>query len=434
MKRAIFLLAVFSLLCTYSALAANITLNVNGESFIAGQTVTAKVAMDRFSLSKIFLLDSSDVKVPVGFYHYDLGDKQQYIYFNLPATLSGNYKLLVSDRVMEEGLLKENNASALLSVSAGNAFTITPAIVKLNSVPSYFKIMLKQTAGDPFDVAVSVSDSALKPVRNSLSLAVGELKTLTVNYDASKLTSDAMLTLSSGAITYSIPAIAPNKPANATVNATQNQTAEEPESFEGALAAVKNISSIKNSAPVNRPIVGAIEFRNNAKQPLHELAFTSSGISSLEFNETSVAVLEPGAVYSQYIWMNRQKNAEPGKYFGTITLTSREGASLTIELEIEFTPVEQLDTSESQQNVSVPLQKQGVTVEKVNVSLGIPIANFTELKETSQAEKTKSLLIALTITAFVLAIAFLFFYRIRPRTTVKKMGEYAESFGKPKKK
>lgn len=425
----------------YSALAANITLNLNGESFIAGQTVTAQLSIERFSISKLSLLDSSNVKVPVGFYNYDYGgggyynQKEYLVYFNLPATLSGNYKLLVSDRVMEEGVLKENNASALFSVSAGDAFTITPAIVKLNSVPSYFKIALKQTAGNPFDVAVSVSDTALKPVRNSLSLAVGELKTLTVNYDASKLTSNAMLTLSSGAITYNIPAIAP-KQANASAqNMTQNQTAEEPESFVKAIVTVKNISSIKNSAPVNRPIAGAIEFRNNAKQPLHEIAFTSSGISSLEFNETSVDVLEPGAVYSQYIWMNRQKNAEPGNYFGTITLASREGASLTIGLEIEFTPVkqEEPDTSESRQNVSVPLQRPGVTVEKVNVSLGIPIANFTELKETSQAEKTKNLVIALAITSIVLLIAFLFFYRIRPKTTLRKMGEYAKGISKPKK-
>lgn len=438
MKRIVFLFSVFLILFLQPVLAQNITLSLEGSSFIAGQTVIAKLAMERFSVSKLSLLDSSNAKVSVGFYNYNYAKNENYAYFNLPSTLSGNYKLLVSERIMEGGVLKESNASASFPVSAGNAFTITPVAVKISPASSYFKIALRHTAGSPLDVAVSVSDSAIKPVRNSLSLAVNEMKTLTVNYDGLNLKNDAILTLSSGAIAYNIPLFAP-KPANATTtqsNATQNQSSEETVSFEGMLVTIKNITVIKNSAPVNRPIAGALEFKNNAKLPIHDIAFTSSGIS-LAFNETSVPLLEPGAVYSQYIRINKQKDAASGKYFGTMTVTSREGASLSIPLEIDFTPIEQEqpNATSSQQNVSVPLEKPGkVTVEKVNVTLGIPIANFTELKETSEADKRKNLVIALAISAFVIAIAILFFYRIRPKTKVRKMGEYAEELGKPKKK
>ncbi|MDI6738175.1 MAG: hypothetical protein QME12_06725 [Nanoarchaeota archaeon] len=433
MKKLIFLFSAFLIFCLQTALAQNITLSLEGSSFIAGQTVIAKIGMERFSISKLSLLDSSNAKVPVGFYNYNYAKNENYAYFNLPSTLSGTYKLLVSERIMEAGVLKESNASAVFPVSAGNAFTITPVAVKISPASSYFKISLRHTAGSPLDVAVSVSDNAIKPVRNSLSLAVNEMKTLTVNYDGLNLKNDAILTLSSGAVSYNIPLFAP-KAANETA---QNQSIEETVSFEGALVTVKNITVIKNSAPVNRLIAGPLEFRNNAKSALHDVTFTSSGISSLEFNQTSVPVLEPGTVYSQYIWMNRQKDAAPGKYFGTITAASREGASLSIPLEIEFTAIaqEQPNETSSQQNVTMPLEKPGkVTVEKVNVSLGIPIVNFTELKETSAAEKRKNLVIALTISAFVIAIAFLFFYRIRPKTTVRKMGEYAEEIGKPRKK
>ena len=98
---------------------------------------------------------------------------------------------------------------------------------------------------------------------------------------------------------------------NATVNSTQI-----PEhSFEGSLVTVKNISLIKNSAKENQVIAGAVEFKNINSLPLHNILFTSSGISSLEFNETAVPELLPNAVYSQKITINREKNAEPGKYF-----------------------------------------------------------------------------------------------------------------------
>ncbi|MDD4878093.1 MAG: hypothetical protein PHO02_03595 [Candidatus Nanoarchaeia archaeon] len=438
MKKLIFLFSVFLVLLMQTAMAQNITLSLEGSSFIAGQTVIAKVSMERFSLSKFSVIDSANSRQSIGFYQYDLGNNEHIVYFNLPSAFSGDYKLLVSDKRLEQGIFMEDNATALFSVSSGDAFTITPAAVKISPASSYFKVTMRHTSGNPIEVAVSVSDTALKPVRNSLSLAVNELKTLTVNYDGLKLKNNAVLTLSAGAIKYEIIAVAP-KSANATAqsNATaQNQSTEETISFEGQLVTVKNITVIKNSAPVNRPIAGALEFKNNAKLALHDLAFTSSGIS-LAFNETSVSVLEPGAVYSQYIWINKLKDAAAGTYFGTITLTSREGASLAIPLEIEFTPVaqEQPNATQSQQNVSVPLEKPGkVTVEKVNATLGIPLANFSELKQKSEQEKRKSLLIAVTISVFVIAIAFLFYLRIRPKTAVKKMSDYAESFEKPKKK
>lgn len=437
-NRQIFLLFIFSVLFLQCSLAANITLSLNGNAFVAGQTVTARVEMERFALSKFSVLDSNNAKASIGFYQYDLGNNNHIVYFNIPSTFSGEYTLLVSDKRMEQGAFREDNATALFSVVSGDAFTITPAAVKISPANSYFKITLRHTSGNPIDVAVSVSDTALKPVRNSLSLAVNELKTLTVNYEGLKLKNDAVLTLSAGAIRYDILSVAP-KSANATTESNvtqQNQTAEEQVSFEGALVTVKNITVIKNSAPVNRQIAGALEFKNNAKLAIHDLAFTSSGIS-LAFNETSVPVLEPGAVYSQYIWINRQKDAEAGKYFGTMTLTSREGASLAIPLEIEFTPIaqEQPNATQYQQNATLPLEKQGkVTVEKINATLGIPIANFTELKQASEAEKRKSLLFAVIISVFVIAIALIFFYRIRPKTKIKKMSEYAEELEKPKKK
>ena len=196
MNNKLFLLIVFALISVNCAFAANITLSLNGDSFIAGQTVTAKVAMDNFVVTKLSLLDSSNTKVSVGFFYYDYGNKEYFVYFNLPNSLNGNYKLYASDKFMESGVLKEVNASSAFSVAPGNAFIITPAIVKISPYSSSFRISLRDTAGSPIDISVSVSDTALTPVRNSMSLVYGQSKTLIVNYDASKLKNDAVLMLS----------------------------------------------------------------------------------------------------------------------------------------------------------------------------------------------------------------------------------------------
>ncbi|MFA5887586.1 MAG: hypothetical protein WC852_02660, partial [Candidatus Nanoarchaeia archaeon] len=354
MKKTILFLIFFALISVNCAFAANITLLLNGNSFIAGQTVTAKVAMDNFAVTKLSLLDSSNAKVSVGFFYYDYGNKEYFVYFNLPNSLSGNYKLYASDKVMESGVLKEINASSAFAVVPGNAFIITPAIIKISPYSSSFRISLRDTAGSPIDISVSVSDTALTPVRNSISLVYGQSKTLIVNYDASKLKSDAVLMLSAGPLSYNIPVIAlkqENKTSAENITANTTQITEQ--SFEGALVTVKNISIIKNSAKANQVIAGAVEFKNINSLPLHNILFTSSGISSLEFNETSVPELLPNAVYSQKIFINREKNAEPGKYFGSITAQSSEGASLTIRLEIEFTPAEEIETPEENASSTV---------------------------------------------------------------------------------
>ena len=436
MNNKLFLLIVFALISVNCAFAANITLSLNGDSFIAGQTVTAKVAMDNFVVTKLSLLDSSNTKVSVGFFYYDYGNKEYFVYFNLPNSLNGNYKLYASDKFMESGVLKEVNASSAFSVAPGNAFIITPAIVKISPYSSSFRISLRDTAGSPIDISVSVSDTALTPVRNSMSLVYGQSKTLIVNYDASKLKNDAVLMLSAGPLSYNIPVIALKQQNNTETadNATVNSTQIPEHSFEGSLVTVKNISLIKNSAKENQVIAGAVEFKNINSLPLHNILFTPSGISSLEFNETAVPELLPNAVYSQKITINREKNAEPGKYFGSITAQSSEGASLTIRLEIEFTPAEEIETPEKNASSSVipHKPKSNITVELVNVSM--PLLNVSQANKINKAEKSRNLWIALALIAIVLLLAIWGYYTIRPKVKYKLMGEYAEDLNKPKQK
>lgn len=425
---------VFAFISVNCAFASNITLSMD-DSFIGGQTVSAKVAMDKFAVTKLSLLDSSGAKVPVGFFYYDYGNNEYLVYFNLPSALNGNYRLYISDKLMEEGILKEINASSAFSVFSGNAFTITPAIVKISPSLSSFKINLRHTAGSALDAAVSVSDTALRPVRDSISLAVGEAKSLAVNYDSSKLKQDAMLRLSSGALVYEIPVIALEQENTASEENASVDVTQDPEHyFEGALVTVKNISIIRNSAKENQVIAGAVEFKNVNSLPLHDIIFTSSGISGLEFNETAVPELLPNAVYSQKITINRQKDAEPGKYFGSITAQSSEGASLTIRLEIEFMPVEDIETPEENDSVAVTRHKpkSNITIELVNVSM--PLLNVSETKKANQAEKSKNLLIALALIAFLLLLSVWGYYTIRPKVKYKLMGEYAEELNKPKPK
>ena len=77
---------------------AQLDVNFERESYSAGETVQAMIVsnvsfVDGISLSKINLTNNN-VKVPVAFNLYDLGDNSYYLFFNLPLNLEdGNYSL-----------------------------------------------------------------------------------------------------------------------------------------------------------------------------------------------------------------------------------------------------------------------------------------------------------------------------------------------------
>ncbi|HII14683.1 MAG TPA: hypothetical protein HA362_00050 [Nanoarchaeota archaeon] len=431
----IFLFLLISLVfCSASAFAANITVSVRGDSLFAGQTVQADVAMDRFEISKLALRDAAGGRVPVGFFRYAYGEGNYMVYFSLPAQMQlGNYSFSASDRIMEDGVLKDINATALFKVSSGQSvFSIAPAIIKLASQQSVFRIDLRHVYGDAADAAVSVTDNALKPVRASIAVAPGETKTLYVNYDYSKIKGDAVLKLSAGALVYEIPVISGKANASEAVpNQTGMPNATTPVD---ALETVGQLTVIRHKVPRDRIIAGGLKIRNAYSKPLHNLTFSSSGVPGVELNVTELLALGPNETYTQYIWINRLKNATAGNYTGAVAVNSAEGASLDVKLEIEFQDIleEQNQTLPVLNNTAlIPNQassKDTVTVEPVDTQINLTF-NFTEIQQANEEDQQRSLWIAVALILAVLLIIALLAYKLRPKVKYKQMKEYTQELG-----
>lgn len=429
MARKLIIFAFLLCVLLYHAAAANLTVSITGDSFFAGQTVLAKVSMHDFSVSKLSLLDSSGSKTSVGYFHipYDMPKDEYYVYFNLPSSLiPGTYHLNLSNRIMESGTAKWVSAADSFSVSKGSAvFAITPAVIKPSSYSSQFRIDLRHTYGTEATASVSSAGSALKPVRDSITVLPGETKSLFVNYNYSALKEGDMLRLSAPSFSYEVPII--GLPMPKAENATANNTVQEPEQIPvpaDAIRSADNISVIRHTVKRNKAIAGPVRFVNTFSAPLHDVTFSSMGIPSLEFNTTVFPVVMPGEKFTQYIWINREKNIPAAQYRGEITANSREGTSLSIRLELNFEeiaePAENKTVQQVLPNQSVLIEDKIPDVKPLNISV-----NYSDITQASEEEKTKGLKIALIIIAAVIAIIALLAFRLRPITKFRHMKEYA---------
>ncbi len=417
MQKRILLLCLVLIIAAMPVSAGNISLSVSGEQFYLGQTVQAEVEMDKFSIAKISLLGSSGNRLGASFFS-QLYNEKHFVYFMFPPSLeAGTYSLFVSDRIVEGGMLKFINATALLPVQkTGAAFAVSPAIVLLSAKTGSFRIEVRHTYGKGSDIEVSSSSSSLKPARQSISVSPGESKSLFVEYK--DFDEDASIMLKSGNMSYTIPVIAVKAaiPANETALNMVPQNETQLPGFENALQIIGNVSSIKRKVKQNIIIAGPVSFRNAYAFPLHNILFSASGVPGVEFSMGNVPVLMPNETFVQQITINRNKDAEPGKYEGKIAAESDEGAEISINLAVEFEAVEAVE----------PEKKTNITVAEVPAALNISF-NYSEVEKKTDEERMKSLRIAVILIIAVIVLAALLIFKIRPKVKYKKIQEYAKS-------
>jgi len=431
MKALFYLILAFFLNLAF--VAAEINVDVLKESYATGETVQAKVQMENFAVSKLSLLDANGNKVGVGFFFLELGNNTYFVYFDLPPSMqTGTYTLYISDRRIVEGRLEElNGTDSFDVVTANSAFSIKPAIVKLDPKSSSFKIELKHVYGNTIKVNISATDKAIKPAREVITLEPLESKYLFSDYIFKELSEDSWIILSFDNRSYNIPIIVPVEEVTPVSNITENITEIENVTSEATIAQpviifVNNLNVIKHRVAQNITIAGPLRFKSTSK--LHNVSFHVS--PELEqvaiLNVSMFPEFLPGKVYVQYMWLNKNKDVKPGSYYGRIFVESAEGAAYSIPLELTF---EEAEKKEAEKEVTIkPI---------VNISVGqfnLTIVNYSELKEEKEKRRTKSLMIAIALILFVLIAAALLAYRLRPKKGYIKMEEYIKELKAPAKK
>lgn len=426
MKPKLFFALIFLFLFSVSLASAQPVALKRGE-YIIGETVQAEVEYAKFAVSKLSLLDGAGTKIPVTFFNMKLDGNRYFVYFNIPLSLqAGNYTFRLKDRLLIDGELKDIINEAKFTVAQGSSFTIKPAILNLDENAASFKIELKHSAGSAIGINLSVDDTNVKLARKAMAVSPGETKFLFADYTYGKLTKDVMLTLSFNNLKYDIPLIVtlpPSENETEEPKNTTNITAPAPEApkEEAAISLVDNLNVIEYTAKRNATITGPIRFITSYSKGLHNVRLTASPTleSIVEFNVSHFQSILPNQTYSVLLNINKKREAKAGEYFGSILITSDEGASTSINVELKFEEIEEEPE---------PVRP------KLNVS-EIPAANlsinYSELNADENADKGKSLRIAIIMIALVIALIALIAYRLKPRQGYTKMEDYIKNIEKP---
>lgn len=421
MKRLTLFLVFIILL---SAISSAQGMSLYDNSYVSGETVQAMLEYDGFDISKLSLLDESGNEVTSAFFSVEI-NSTYHVYFNLAVGLAeGNYTFQLKDRKLVEDEWTDIVIEESFNVVPGNSsFSISPGFVKISADESSLKIKLQHRKGGAIEI--EASSESVDLVRDTITLNPGESKFLFADYSFEDVPEDAMILLSFDSGSYDMPILK-----EAIKEAPAENVTEEPEpvvenetvehDFTGALSIVNDdAKSVADTVSQDVTIEGFVRIMNLDSLPLHNVRFVPdeslSGI--VEFNVSSFDVLEPGIVYEQYVWINRDKNVEPGKYEGIIMIISEEGASESMDINLVFSSIE--TEPEEQERLNITDYTPG------NISI-----NFSELGQEPEEDQGKSLAIAIILIVIVLILIGILAYRLRPKKGMKQLGSYAKGLKK----
>ncbi|MBU4242172.1 MAG: hypothetical protein KKA65_02840 [Nanoarchaeota archaeon] len=409
-----------------SSFAIGEEIKIYDTEYVSGETVQAELVYPNLDVSKLSLLDSNKNKVTVGFISTLINDAN-YISFNLPVSLiEGNYTLQFKEKKLINGTVTDVIIEKSFNVVQGdNSFSINPGFIKLNSQETSLKIKLQHSKGLPIEITISDNDDAINLIRNSITLNPGESKFLFADYVFQDIIENSKIILSFDSRNYEIPLLKQVETIEEPeVNMTEeiideevvkNETVEE--DFSGALVILnEDAKNLKDSITQDITIEGSVRLMNVYSSPLHNIRFeVDENLQEIVIlNISSFEIFEPEVTYVQYIWINKNKNVKPGEYKGNINILSDEGATQTIILDLVFEAEEKVE--------------QGLNITEyrpMNISI-----NFSELREDTKEDKSKSLTIAIILIIIVLGLLGLLAYRLRPVKGVKKLSSYLKELKK----
>jgi len=428
MKQKLIVLPImFIITITLTLALENWSVNCEKTDYVQGETVLAEVIYDMFDVNKLHLYDPAGNEISTPFYFLSQTENMFMVHFNLPPELmpGNDYKLILTDRrVINNELVGVNIESKFNVQNGNNIFIVKPLWVSVDDNGTV-KIKVEHVKGGSFNVMVNTSSENIKPVRDSLTIELGEIKSLTVNYD--KLKNNAELMLSNDEVAYKIKFIAAKETLDINeTNITQQNITQLPteplinETQNDNKTAIINVISryekLEQSLLQNQTLEWKFSF--NSTKTLHNVTFRSSlGLKEhILFDTEYFPVIIKGKKYEQKITFNKKKNIEPGTYYDVILIESDEGVDKKINVKLTFGAVKEQ-----------PIIETNFSIAKPNVSL-----NFSEIN--NEDEKGGNLKVALILILITLTMAALIVYKLRPKKKVKQLNEYITELKSPKKK
>jgi len=357
---------------------AQLDVNFERESYSAGETVQARIVsnvsfVDGISLSKINLTNNN-VKVPVAFNLYDLGDNSYYLFFNLPLNLeNGNYSLNFGNFIYyDEGLLKSKQLNKNLSVinNKDSILSVYPAFVKLDL--EYWE---RPNIGIKLDnklnkINLEIPNTTyLISSKNSLALGNSSSFDLSVylSQDAYKINviSDN-LAIKYGNFSYSIPVLVNRKSKPLLVEKLKEEGLNATTVGNG-LKFIESADSVNKTLNETTIIRGALRFKNFGANVLHGVNFTLTNklddIVRVDYSELDF--LNPGDERSVFLHINEKGDINKS-YSGDLIVNTKEGPKASFGLNLNLEKKQEIKAAEPEINIS-NLTKQPATAKKSNM-------------------------------------------------------------------
>jgi hypothetical protein len=422
MKWKTLLLSLIILILLPLISAGNITLPQS--SIAPGETFMAYIETGSLTSSQISVLDESFSSVSISPLVTKYRDNNYFVYFNLPSELEdGKYDFYAG-----------SDSKNFSIVSSSKVIQIKPGIIELDSASSSFSIEIKNI-GESLTTLITSSYSEITPRKSTLDISSGSTKKLFADYSYEKINQDSILTITYGSKYYSIPIIYPDlfknddeevtPESNDTVILdTQNNTIQIEDSnltiedtIDEALTFLVNSTEAKIETTSNKTKEAFLMVQNNLDINLELLTWELTG--NLEdvttLNETTVNVLGPGEIYTQYLWFNLEQNARLGTYFGELIATSANySTSIPITITISESKIEEAIN----ETVEEPI------IESTEPAIQ-PTVNFNEKKKEDSSSSNGPMIVGIALIFMLLGVFIVIALKLRQKN-VKQFEKYIE--------
>ncbi|MEK6816390.1 MAG: hypothetical protein AABY09_02160, partial [Nanoarchaeota archaeon] len=202
---------------------------------------------------------------------------------------------------------------------------------------------------------------------------------------------------------------------------------------------------ISHSITGSQVIAGALDFRNVNSGPLHNITFHASPSIAdiIDFNVTRFLEAKPNLVYSQFIWVNRNRNIPAGNYSGVIVMRSSEGAASSLDISVSIIWAEPADELHGELVIEEVPEEMVVPAEdgkSLNVTAITSLENatleggITITSGKAEDEAGRNRTIGIVVLAVILIIGSIITWKLRPKERVIRFSDYVSSIRKEDKR
>lgn len=399
------------------------------ETYQPGETFQAEIFVSnlvRDIESKDIVLLKDNKEISLGFILTKLSDNYYYIYTNLPTYLGeGSYTLQISKILYKEKeVLKEILLSRNFNIKdlERNLFTIEPALLKYETGKPFFKIQINNLEDKAITLDISADETFIQPFVNKLIIPGNSIDYLNIYVDIDSIKKGAKANLNINH--YKIPFWIY---AGEVIITPQ----ESPILFFVKQDDKENkLSYYTTEIEKETAFYDTIFIKNILNITLNNIKFSLTGNLNkiIELNTTEIDSLEPNQITSNYILINKNKDAELNEYSGDLSLTANSYTSrLPIKIIIkEVKKVECQTDEDCPQSKCIGAKPQCIDGVCIMPRCGIIAENQTEpIPEVEK--KSKSWYFSLII---ILVLLIIIYFVTRKKTKPEKFSEYIKKLEK----